>query len=295
MKRINTGYYIREGVSSIFTHSLMSFGSVVIITACLIIMGCFSLLAINVNAIIEDFEDENVILAYIDENRSEDEARALKSQIEALPNVTTAVFMSRADAWKSFIGKYKDQSRFENIDESVFRHRFSIYVDDVGRMGQTQIDVTGVPGVIKVNANLTIANGFVTVRNIVSGVSIVMIAILLIVSLFIMSNTIKLGTFDRREEIAIMKMVGATNGFIRWPFVFEGFILGVVGSLIAFIAQWGIYAAVTGRLMGNISVGFITTIPFSHVAVPLFLAFVAIGFAVGVVGSGVAIRKYMKV
>jgi cell division transport system permease protein len=298
MANIKTGYYVREGVSSIFTHGFMSFASVFIIVACLIIMGSFSLLAVNVNNIIGEFESENIILAYVGEGISVEEARALKSDIEAVPNVKSAQFTSREEAMETFISKFDDKERFKNIDASVLRHRFSIYVEDVANMAQTQIYIRDIPGIAKVNANLLIAKGFVTIRNIVSGVSVVLVAILLIISLFIMSNTIKLATFERREEIAIMKMVGATNAFIRWPFAFEGFILGLLGSLFAFLAQWGLYLVVSEAIINNGtfgSSGLLHTIPFSHVALPLFIVFVAIGFGVGIIGSNTAIRKYLKV
>jgi len=296
-RSIRTGYYVREGVSSIFTHGFMSFASVFIIVACLLIMGSFSLLAVNVNSIIGEFEDENIILAYVQETMTVEQARALEGQIEALPNVRSAHFTSREEAMESFISKYEDKSRFDNLDASVLRHRFAIYVDDVAVMAQTQSDISNISGIAQVNANLLIARGFVILRNVVSGVSIVLVAILLIISLFIMSNTIKLATFERREEIAIMKMVGATNSFIRWPFAFEGFILGLLGSLFAFLAQWGIYIAVSEAIVngGFGAEGFLHTIPFSHIAIPLFVVFVAIGFGVGIIGSNTAIQKYLKV
>ena len=298
MANIKTGYYVREGVSSIFAHGFMSFASVFIIVACLLIMGSFALLAINVNSIIGEFEDENVILAYVSESLTLDEARNLKRTIEAERNVKVAHFTSREEAMASFISRYDDKSRFEDLNAGDFRHRFAIYVDDVADMAQTQIDIASIQGIAKVNANLLIARGFVMIRNIVSGVSIVLVVVLLIISLFIMSNTIKLATFERREEIAIMKMVGATNSFIRWPFAFEGFILGLLGSLFAFLAQWGLYIAVNEAIVsGGIygAPGFLHTIPFSTVALPLLVAFVVIGFGVGIIGSNTAIQKYMKV
>ena len=298
MASIKFGYYVREGVSSIFTHGFMSFASVFIIVACLIIMGSFSLLAVNVNSIIGEFEDENVILAYVNEALTVEQARDLERDIESEPNVRSATFTSREEAMETFVAKFDEKSRFENIDASVFRHRYTIYIDDIADMAQTRDGIASIPGIAKVNANLLIAKGFVTIRNVVSGVSIVLVAVLLIISLFIMSNTIKLATFERREEIAIMKMVGATNSFIRWPFVFEGFILGLLGSLFAFIAQWGLYTAVSEAIVsGGIygAPGFLNTIPFSRVALPLFLVFVAIGFGVGIIGPNTAIQKYMKV
>jgi cell division transport system permease protein len=286
---------MREGVRSIFTHGFMSFASVFIIVACLIIMGSFALLAVNVNMLIGEFEDENIILAYVNETLSVEEARGLGPQIGAISNVRSVEFTTREEAFESFVSQYENKSRFEHVDASVLRHRFSIYVDDMAQMASTQNQIRSIRGIDYVNANLVIAKGFVVVRNVVSGVSIVIVAILFIISLFIMSNTIKLATFERREEIAIMRVVGATNAFIRWPFIFEGFILGLLGSLFAFLAQWGIYTIVSDAIITGASAGFIHTIPFSQAALPLLAVFVIIGFIVGVIGSCAAIRKYLKV
>jgi cell division transport system permease protein len=295
MKRNNTGYYIREGINGIFAHGFMSFASVCIIIACLIIMGSFSLLAFNVSSIISNFEKDNVVLAYIDENLSDSDARGLQSKLESIPNIEYATFINREEAMKSFEGNYENKDLFVGIDESVFRHRFAIYMRDISLTEQTTKDIAAISGIDHVNASFDIARGLVTVRNVVSGVSFILVAILLVISLFIMSNTIKLATFDRRDEIAIMKMVGATNGFIRWPFVFQGFILGIIGALTAFILQWIIYTLVTNLLLKTNTLTFITTIPFSNVAIPMFVVFAAIGFGVGVAGSAMAIRNYLKV
>ncbi len=272
----------------------MSFASVCIIVACLIIMGSFGLLAYNVNKIIDTFEDENIIIAYVDENLSEAEAKQLRSQIEGLDNVSSAEFISRDSAMSDFVSKY-DKSLFEDLDSTVLRHRYSVYLDDISLVEQTQNDLKSVQGIAEVSAHLDIAKAFVTLRNVVSGIFIVLAAILLVVSLFIMSNTIKLGTFERREEIAIMKMVGATNRFIRWPFVLEGFILGITGSLIAFVAQWGIYKLINEKIVGANRISLISVVPFSSVALPVLIVFLAIGFCIGVGGSSLAIKNYLKV
>jgi cell division transport system permease protein len=109
-----------------------------------------------------------------------------------------------------------------------------------------------------------------------------------------MSNTIKLATFERREEIAIMKIVGATNSFIRWPFVYEGFILGITGSLSSFVALWALYRLATSKIV-EIETGFLGLVPFSNTSLPLFILFTVIGFGVGVGGSAMALNKYLKV
>ena len=295
MKNNSIGYYIKEGVGSIFTHGFMSFASVCVILACLIIMGSFTLLAINVTSIIAMYEDENVVLAFVDENLTDTQAMGLASQIEMIPNVESATFINRTDAMASFVSGYENSNLFEDLDSTILRHRYAIYMEDIAFTEQIRGDLINITGIAQVNADFGIVKGFLTLRNIVSGVSVVLAVILLLVSLFIMSNTIKLATFERREEIAIMKMVGATNNFIRWPFLFEGFILGLFGSVAAYVAQWGVYQLVTARIVGSNVVSLITVLPFSVVAVPMFIAFIAIGICVGVGGSGLAIKNYLKI
>lgn len=294
-KRSNLGYYIKEGVTSIFTRGFMSFASVCITVACLIVMGSFSLLALNVNEIIREFEKENVVLAFVDETYDDAQAEALESKILAVEHVVSVEFISKEEAYDSFTSKYEDSSLFSDLDYTVLRDRYAVHLDDVEYTETVQYALSGITGIADISANLDIAEGFITARNIVSAVSLVLVAILGIVSLFIMSNTVKLTTFDRKEEIAIMKMVGATNSFIRWPFVFQGFILGIVGSLIAYIAQWGIYELVSDLIVAKNTIAFISVVPFAVVSVPMLIVFLVIGFAVGVGGSALAIKNYLKV
>ena len=290
MKLNRLGYLIKSGFTGIFSHGLMSFATVTITMACLIIMGSFGLLVVNINEMIADLESENEVVAFIDENLTEEEARV----IEAVPNVADAQFMSRAEAMENFQEDY-DPELFDSLDESVFRHRYIIQLTDISLMSQTEADLENVDGVAKVNAHLDYAQGFITARNIVSIVSLALIIILIVVSFFIMTNTIKLATFTRREEIAIMRMVGASNGFIRCPFIVEGLVLGILGGLLAFIIEWGLYSLLLNRVMGGVTSTLITLVPFSAVMWPLLIAFLGVGILVGVFGGSSAIRNYLKV
>lgn len=287
-------YLLKQGVKNIFTHGFMSFASITITIACLLIMGCFSLLTLNIDAMIDKMQNQNNVLAYIDESLSESEARAMESRILAVDNVATAEFVTREEAMESFESDY-DENLFENIDPTVFRHRFVITLDDLSLMKQTQSALRNVQGVASVTAHADYAEKFISFRNIVSIVSLILIVILIIVSLFIMTNTIKLATFGRREEIAIMKMVGATNAFIRLPFVIEGLVLGAVGGGIAYLLQWGLYSVLTGKIMSGMASGIIDVLPFSTVALPVLIVFLAVGILVGVFGGLNAIRNYLKV
>jgi len=294
LNRNRTGYYIKEGVTSIFNHGLMSFASVCIIIAFLLIMGSFILTAVNINAIIGELENDNIILAYIDEYLTEEQARSLGAELNRTPNVSNVRFITREQAMNAFIGRHDDTDRFADVDPTWFRHRFEVFVDDIAYMAETLQDLREIYGIERVNANLAIAQALRNIRNIVTVVSIVIIAVLLAISLFIMSNTIKLATYERREEIAIMRMVGATNSFIRWPFICEGFILGFVGSMAAYAVLWGMYGVLAGRVY-EFENFFLNLVPFTNVWFPIFLLFAAIGFGVGVGGSSFALNRYLKV
>lgn len=295
MKLSRYGYLIGEGFRNIFTHGFMSFASVTIIIACLIVMGSFTLLDINVNNIIDDIGNQNQILAYVDESMSAQDASAkLQTKIASIDNVADVEFVSRTEAKNNFMEKY-DESLMEGIDDEVFRHRFVVQLTDLSQMAQTQAAISEVDGIVKVNAPIDYADKFISVRNVVSVVSLALIVILVFVSLFIMSNTIKLATFGRREEIAIMKMVGASNSFIRCPFVVEGLILGVVGGGLAFLAQWGLYTALESKITSSLAISFVNIVPFSELWPFVLAVFMAVGVIVGAFGGAIAIRNYLKV
>ena len=295
MRLSRCGYLIREGFRSISTHGFMSFASVTVIMACLIIMGSVSLLSVNIDALIKDLENQNEVVVFVDDTiTDENEARALQSSVEAIDNVSSVEFVSRTDAMDAFMSKY-DESLMEGIDETVFRHRFVVHLTDISLMAETERDLRNIPGIAKVNAHLDYAKTFVTIRNIVSVISLVLIVMLVFVSVFIMSNTIKLATFGRREEIAIMKMVGANNSFIRLPFVVEGLVLGILGGGLAFFAEWGIYELITGKLVESLTGSFISVVPFRSVAMIVLIVYLGTGILVGAVGGVNAIRNYLKV
>ena len=295
MNLSRSGYLIREGFRSITTHGFMSFASVTIIMACLIIMGTVSLLSVNIDVLIKDLENQNEIVAFVDDSiTSEEDARALGLYIENTPNVNTVEFVSRTDAMDAFMSKY-DDSLMEGIDETVFRHRFVITLTDISQMAESEQALRSIVGIAKVNAHLEYAKTFVTIRNVVTVISLALICMLVFVSIFIMSNTIKLATFGRREEIAIMKMVGANNTFIRMPFIIEGLVLGILGGGLAFFAEWGIYELLTGKLMTSFTGNFISIVPFRSVALVVLILYLGTGIMVGAVGGTNAIKNYLKV
>ena len=295
MKSTKIGYLIKEGFKSILTHGFMSFATVTIVVACLVIMGSFSLIAVNVNALLDTLEADNQVIAYVEETLSREEALALEDDIRYITNVSDCEFITREQAMEEFASQYDDQTLFQDVGSSVFRDRYIIYLQDISLTGDTQAQLYEIQGIADVNAYLEVAEGFVTVRNVVSAVSMILIVVLVIVSVFIMANTVKLATYSRREEIAIMKMVGASNWFIRFPFVVEGLVLGVLGGILAFFLEWAIYDIVASNIMAGMMGNLMTMIPFASVSSIILLIYAGVGLVVGTFGSSIAIRDYLRV
>lgn len=295
MHKNHIGYFFREGLSNMFSHGFMSFAAIGVTVACLLIMGTFTLVAVNADAMLKDLEQENEILAYVDDSLSIQDAKAVGSKLEAIPNVTSARFITREKAMKAFQEKYADEPMFDDLKPEILRDRYAVHVNDLKCMGQVADALRETEGIDKVNAYEEISNGFIAVRNVATAVCVALISILFVVSVFIISNTIKLTTFDRRQEIAIMRMVGATNGFIRWPFVYEGFLLGIMGAVISFLLQWGLYEAVAKSVSNSDSIHLLTVLPFNTLWGPVAATFAVAGIIIGIGGSLSAIHKFLKV
>lgn len=295
MKLNNLGYLLKEGFRGIFTHGFMSFAAVCVTVACLVIVGSFSALAYNLDILVEDLNQTSEILVLIDSDLSDAEARSIGTKINLVDNVLQATFVSREEALEDFIEDHNGDSAFNGVQASDLRHRYVVTLEDNTKMEQTDQALKEIPGVAKTDAAYELAEGFSTIQDVLHMVSIAIIAVLLVVSLLIISNTVKLAMYDRRDEIAIMKMVGATNGFIRLPFVVEGFSLGMMGAILAFGLEWVGYDALVQRIAQVDSLQLFTFVPFQELLIPMVVVFAAAGMFVGIVGSWTSIRKFMNV
>ncbi len=291
----NFFYFAREGAGNMFSHGFMSFAAVGITVACLLIMGTFTLVAVNANAMLEDMESKNQMLAFVDQRYSEAQAKALEGKLRSVPNVARVEFISYQEAADAFRARYEDNELFQGLPDDNFRSRYAVDLVDIGLMSRTKADLEALEGITNVSAYEDEAAGFITLRNVAGVVSVVLVAVLFVVSVFIIANTIKLTTFDRRDEIAIMKMVGATNGFIEWPFVFEGLLLGAFSAVIGFFLQWGLYEAVAKSVASNDTINLISVMPFGAVWRVVAAIFGITGVIIGIGGSLSAIRSFLRV
>ena len=295
MKLNNFGYLLKEGFRGIFLHGFMSFAAVCVTVACLVIVGSFSALAYNLDEMVRDLNQTSEILVYIDSDLSDAEARSIGTKINLLDNVLKATFVSREEALQDFIADHDGDSAFSGVQASDLRHRYIVTLEDNTKMEQTDAALKQLPGVAKTNAAYELAKGFTTIQDVLHIVSAAVIAVLLVVSLLIISNTVKLAMYDRKDEIAIMKMVGATNGFIRLPFVVEGFSLGMIGAILAFGTEWAGYDALVQKIGSVDSLQLFKFVPFQELLIPMVIVFTAAGMFVGIVGSWTSIRKFMNV
>ena len=295
MKINNIGYLMKEGIRGIFLHGFMSFAAVCVTVACLLIVGSFSILAYNLDVMVEDLNQTSEILVYVDSDLSDAEARSVGTKINMLDNILQSTFVSREEALADFVADHEGDDAFTGVQPEDLRHRYVVTLEDNTLMQQTDEQLKQIPGVVHTNAAYELAEGFSTLQDVLHIASFAVIAVLLVVSLLIISNTVKLAMYDRRDEIAIMKMVGATNGFIRLPFVVEGFSLGMMGAILAFGLEWLLYDALVARVAEVDSLQLFKFVGFQELLIPMIVVFCAAGFFVGIVGSWTSIRKFMDV
>jgi len=295
MRLNNIGYLLKEGFKGIFTHGFMSFAAVCVTVACLLIVGSFSILAYNLDIMVEELNQTSEILVYVDSELSDAEARSIGTKINTLENILKSTFISREEALKDFVEDHEGDSAFSGVQAEDLRHRFVVVLEDNAKMKQTDEQLKQIPGIAKTSAAYELAEGFSTIQDVIHIVSVAVIAILLVVSLLIISNTVKLAMYDRKDEIAIMKMVGATNAFIRLPFQVEGFTLGMIGALLAFGLEWALYDGLIQRIAEIDSLQLFSFVQFQELLIPMMATFGAAGLFVGIVGSWTSIRKFMNV
>ncbi len=295
MRINNLPYLLKEGIRGLFTHGLQSFSAWAVTVFSLLITGAFICLAYNINIMVDDLNKTNEVIVYIDDTYDEKKAESVGTDISNVPNVQSRTFVSQEEALEAFIKENGDNEAFAGVEATDLRHRFVVVLEDNSLIEETVEQLEEIEGVDKVSAAFELAKGFATVKDIIIAASLFIAAVLLFVTLVIIFNTVKLATHERREEIAIMKMVGATNGFIRLPFVVEGFTLGMLGAMAAFGLEWLLYDWACVRLEMMTALNLITLVPFNELLVPMVITFLCAGLFVGIVGSWTSIQKFMDV
>ncbi len=295
--RRSFGYLTKEGFRNLWSNRLMSFASVAVLLSCMIMIGSAFMLLVNIQSVIDNIEDKNVIMVYVAQDVDEAAVTQLSDELKALKNVSHIEFVDKETAFKQEIENLgTDATYFEGV-ENPLPDVYKVSVDMMENFDETSKEIEKLENVDSIRDDKDIATVLINIRSSVTYLSVGIIALLMLVSLFIISNTIRITMFSRRLEISIMKSVGATNGFIRWPFVIEGILLGVISAAVSLGAVWGIYElvknSVADMLGGIMDIGS-SLVPFTDYLLVILAAFLIIGILSGVVGSMVSIQRYLK-
>ena len=289
-------YFWKEGIRNIFLHGFMSFAAISVIIICLLITGSVTLVSYNVDLNILKLQQESEIAIYIDDSVPTETAAELQSVIEAIPNVSGAEFESGADALEGFRASLGDNAVLldgYSAENSPLRDGYYITMYDVAKVNETISALEEIDGVANIVVKEEVINKLIQVQKVFRTISITLVVTLGLISIFIISNTVKLAMIARRDEISIQKMVGATNGFIRGPFVIEGMLLGLFAGLLAFGAEWWIYSKLTALLSTEFAS--FAMVAFDEVMYLVLGAFAASSILVGICGSSLTIRRFMDV
>ncbi len=302
MKSTSFKYLTKQGLNSLWKNRLMSLASVGVLIVCLILVGAGGLLIANANSMMGYVQDQNEALVLAKNDITQPELDEMKKAIENTENVQNVVFISKDEALEEQKDKYGEE--FEGVldvykgDENPLSDEFSVTFVDISKAAETVAALEKIPNVKKVSVMMDVANNMAVIGNVLSIGGAVIVVILIIVAMVIISNTVKMTVFNRRKEISIMKYVGATDQFIRFPFIVEGAVLGLVSSIISYIVLMIGYGALIssvpddGSILSGISQ---SMIPLSDFWWWMLLLFLAAGLSVGVFGSGIFVRKHLKV
>ena len=301
MKGSGLGYLVKTGIKSIWHNKLMSLASIAVLSACLMILGVAALFSVNMGEALAYVESQNEIVVYIEEGATEEDRASLETLVETTGNIASYEYVSKEDAFQKTREQFgADSALLDGLEEdNPLPASYEIKLENLDLMYDTVAVFQNAAGVEKVSYPQDVAETIVSLKNMVSIFGIAIIAVFVGVSLVIISNTIRLTVFSRRREINIMKYVGATNGFIRLPFVVEGMFIGLLSALIAYFAVWGGYQAVMNMILDTTS-QFLQSmagslIPFGDIWYWVLAGFALSGMGTGALGSVLSIRKHLKV
>lgn len=301
--RISTvGYTTKQGIKNISRNKMFSLASIATMSACIFVFGLFFAIVQNFNHIVEKAEDGVAITVFFDEEASQDVIDRIGEDLKTKKGVTEVNYISGEDAWAKFQKDYFGDAGelaegFKNDNPLASSSSYEVFMESPEGQKELVSFAEGLEGVRKVNKSDVVAKTLVSVNRLVSYVSIAIIAILLGVSIFLISNTVTMGIAVRREEIAIMKYIGAKDGFVRAPFVIEGLIIGLVGAVLPLILLYFLYNKAIVYIMEkfNLLNNIIDFLPVGTVYEILLPVGLVLGIGIGFLGSFFTIRKHLKV
>lgn len=289
-------YFMREASKNVFSNGWMSLASIFTVLASLLVFGFFMVLSLNLNYIAAQLEGDYEVILIVDETYNQQQTEALGDSIRAIANVKEAELdtkSARLEEWRDNLGE--DAAVLDGYEtNNPLRDWYKVTFEDLSQSDATVQELESLDGVAKIRRNKDTIDKLVSMTNYMGHISIWVMAALTLISIFIISNTIKLTVFARRKEINIMKFVGATDWFIRWPFIIEGIFIGLIGAVFSFaIVSYG-YHGIIG-LLSSLDISFVRFKPYRELILLLSGTFLGMGVILGGLGSLISVRKYLKV
>jgi len=294
MRRYRISYFIGQALQGIWRNGVMSFASIAVLMSCLVVLGAFTLLIVNINTNLENLDEANKIIVFLDYDLTEEQIVEIERQIKKIDEAKTIKRITADEALRKLAQRAGENASLydDYYKDNPLSDSFEITYDDAKDLTTIEFELQGIEGVRKYRDQRYIVNLISDIKNGVLFVFLWFLAILFIVSVFIIINTIKLSVYSRKSEISIMRYVGATGWFISLPFILEGAIIGLFASVIAYFVEEYIYKSFVGSL--GISIEIITLLPFDELAGVIFTAFILIGVTTGIMGSSISLSKYTK-
>ena len=295
MKHSIFGYLLGEGFRNVFHNKKSSGASLAIMCATMLIFGLFFMIIENLNNAVETLETQQGIQVFIQKTATDAQMEQIGEQIQAIDGVNKVTFVSKEDALNQTKEKLKDkQALIAGWDESnPFKASYLVTLTDLKLSSQVQDEIKKIDNIDSIQSRDETINGLVAIANGVRIVSAVILTLLVLISIFIIGNTIKLTVHARRKEISIMKYVGATDSFIRWPFVIEGIIIGIVAALLSILVLGIAYSLITNAAANSIiSTMGIKLLSFTDMTTLLVIVYMVLGIGIGALGSSISMRKY---
>lgn len=295
MKGSSLKYLTHEGFRNIWVNRLMTLASVTVLLACLVIIGVGAMAFFNIDALLDKVEAQNVVMVYVEMDSDDLTTSGVGVELQKMENIESCEFIPKEDAFRAQIESMGgDSAVFEGFTECPLPDAYKVTLKDLTQFSATVAQIKTLTGVSSVRENSDLASKLLSIRRAVTIVSIGLVAMLFLVALFIIANTIRITMFSRKLEINIMKAVGATNWFIRWPFLVEGVLIGIIASVLSLGVLWGLYelAAVSFSDL-LLSLGF-SFVPFTRYALQILGVFLGIGIFTGGFGSMISMNKYLK-
>lgn len=292
------GYLIGEGFSNAFKNKKSTGASLMIMCATMIIFGIFLMISENINHFVDDIKSEQGFQVFLKTDATDEEIQEVGNKIRALDGVSTVEFKDKEYAYNFMKEKFGDSSDLlEGYGYDFYSTSYIITLTDLRLSKDVQNEILQFDNIKKITSSDETVTTLLSVANGIRIVTGVILILLIIISIFIISNTIKLTVHARRKEISIMKYVGATNNFIRWPFIVEGMIIGVLASLISIVLVGGAYSLLAEQTVNNsfmIKIG-LSLLSFNDMISSIIVVYMLLGIGIGALGSVISMRKYLKV